>query len=616
MKNYWLLLLVVGTGLICGWGAGVLLTSVIFDDSNNHSLSIVSEETGAQPAIQPKVLTSDEQPKADYGYLLGHGVSSAMLESAVGSQYDWQVAPGTRVIMVPHHLVASREIASLISATPEPKRVYLVVPDHFGACRYKICSPMDLTVQGQEPWPQNQTDYKNELALSALAPFINRIWGEEVEIVPIMLWPGVSEEVTRPLSDALVTRLKQEPESLLMGSIDASHYLPAEVADLHDRLTVDVVRSLADKEADKTEIDAPSVLRTVLRVARDLDLGRVTIHAQTNSLRLMQAETSQDSTSHILASFAPGANNDQQNVTLLLVGDMMFDRNVAGRSSRAGNLEYPLARIRGVEDRFFKGQDLVIGNLEGPVTTKRGSPDKGEVDFMFDPKILEVLKQAGFDAVSQANNHTYDQGRVEAQNSRLAIAEAGISVFGDQVLDDAEHALTVVERRGRKIALLAFNTTDNPLDKQSAEQAVRMAKEQADYAVVYVHWGNEYQAKPHASQVDLAHWFIDLGVDAVIGSHPHWMQSVEVYKERPIAYSLGNFIFDQDWSEETNLGLVVGLVLEGRAWEMHLYPIRIDKSQPVLLTGDARRLRLDYLASISAENLSFQIKNGVIKSIK
>lgn len=616
MKNYWLLFLVVGTGLICGWGASVLLRSVIFDNTKNNSLFIASGEAVTQPVIQPKVVASGEQPKADYGYLLGYGVPSAILESAVQAKYDWRTAPGTRVILVPHHLVAAREIVSLMSAVPRPKRVYLTVPDHFGACHYKICSPMDLTVKGQELWPQNQTDYKNELALSALAPFINRVWGEGVEIVPIMVWPDAEEEDTQALSDLLSARLRLEPESLLIGSIDASHYLPAEVADFHDILTADVVRALADKEVDKTEIDAPSVLRTLLRVARNMDLGRVTIHAQTNSLRLMQAEYNQDSTSHILASFSPGNVQNQQSITMLLVGDMMFDRNVAGRSSRAGSLEYPLARIRGVEDRFFKGQDLVIGNLEGPVTTKRGAPDKGEVDFMFDPKILEILEQTGFDALSQANNHTYDQGRVEAQNSRRAIAEAGISVFGDQVFDDVEYALTVLERRGRKIALLAFNTTDNPLDKKSAEQAVKSAKEQADYAVVYIHWGNEYQAKPHASQVDLAHWFIDLGMDAVIGSHPHWMQSVEVYKERPIAYSLGNFIFDQDWSKETNLGLMVGLVLEGRAWEMHLYPIHIDKSQPVLLTGDARRSRLEYLAYISPENLSFQIKNGVIKSIK
>lgn len=615
MKNHWLLMTALGGGLLCGLGAGFLWMSLIFNAPSDQ-LAIMAGQDEPGTDNQPKVQASVKPVIKDYTHLLGDSLSPSLLESAVQAKHDWRVAPGTRIILVPHHLVAAREIVSLISAVPQPKRVYLTVPDHFGACRYKICSPMDLTVDGQEPWPQNQTEYQKELALSALAPIIRHVWGEEVEIVPIMVWPEAGEEVTRSLSDLLSARLRLEPESVLIGSIDASHYLPAEAADFHDRLTVDVIKALAYKEVESTEIDAPSVLRIVLQAARDLELGRVTVHAQTNSLRLMQAELSQDSTSHISASFSPGAVQDQQNITLLLVGDMMFDRNVADRSARAGSMDYPLERIRGAEDRFFKGQDLVIGNLEGPVTTKRGAPDKGEVDFMFDPKVLEVLKQVGFDALSQANNHTYDQGKVEAQSSRLAIAEAGIKVFGDQVLDDAENAMTMVERRGRKIALLAFNTTDNPLDKQAAEQAVKSALEQADYAVVYIHWGNEYQAKPHVSQVDLAHWLIDLGVDAVIGSHPHWMQSVEVYKERPIAYSLGNFIFDQDWSKETNLGLVVGLELAGEAWEMHLFPIQIDKSQPLLLTGDARRLRLEYLASISEENLSFQIKNGVIKSIE
>jgi poly-gamma-glutamate synthesis protein (capsule biosynthesis protein) len=130
-----------------------------------------------------------------------------------------------------------------------------------------------------------------------------------------------------------------------------------------------------------------------------------------------------------------------------------------------------------------------------------------------------------------------------------------------------------------------------------------------------MHWGAEYQAKPNKTQTDLAHWFIDQGVDAIIGSHPHWMESVEVYRNRPIAYSLGNFIFDQDWSAETNLGLAAGLVLNEQGSELHLFPIQITKSQPRLLTGTDRQTRLDYLASISDPSLSSQIKQGVIRLI-
>ena len=131
-------------------------------------------------------------------------------------------------------------------------------------------------------------------------------------------------------------------------------------------------------------------------------------------------------------------------------------------------------------------------------------------------------------------------------------------------MDDEASSLAVIESRGQKVALLGFNTTDNPFDRDAASAAIESAKRQAGHTVVFMHWGQEYKAKPDTAQVELAHWFIDQGVDAVIGSHPHWVQSVEEYRGHPIAYSLGNFIFDQDWSEETNLGLVVGLELSGQ----------------------------------------------------
>ncbi|MHB8831068.1 MAG: CapA family protein [Patescibacteria group bacterium] len=302
--------------------------------------------------------------------------------------------------------------------------------------------------------------------------------------------------------------------------------------------------------------------------------------------------------------------------SLLFLGDMMFDRNVATRSKAAGSLDYPFKKICNQTDCFFKGYDLVVANLEGPISSKRQAPNKGNVDFMFDSKILAVLKQVGINAVSQANNHTWDQGRAEADASQQKVRQASIGVFGDQIRDSVASASAIVESNGRNIALLGYNVTDHALDKQAVSQAITSAKKQADFTVVFMHWGVEYQAKPNKSQIELAHWLIDQGVDAVIGGHPHWMQSVEVYRNRPIAYSLGNFIFDQDFSAETRFGLMVNLVLNSQGSELQLFPIRIDKSQPVLLIDQERQVRLDRLASISDKSLSASIKTGVIKIIK
>jgi poly-gamma-glutamate synthesis protein (capsule biosynthesis protein) len=304
--------------------------------------------------------------------------------------------------------------------------------------------------------------------------------------------------------------------------------------------------------------------------------------------------------------------NNKENVSLLFLGDTMLGRYVATRSQRAKDTAYTFRQMVNGENNFFANYDAVIANLEGPVTAKIAAPDKGEVDFAFDPAVAPMLKEVGITAVSQANNHTLDQGRGGADESRKLLTEAGIKVFGDQVRDNAESSLAIIEANGQKVALLGFNITDNPLNYVDAEATLKSAYEQARYVVVYMHWGAEYQSKPNITQIELAHWFIDQGVDAVIGGHPHWMQSVEVYNNRPIIYSLGNFIFDQDWSRETNYGLVVGLSINPEGTEVHLFPIQTIESQPQVLEGADRQSRLDRLANISHESLQDQIKSGLI----
>jgi len=276
------------------------------------------------------------------------------------------------------------------------------------------------------------------------------------------------------------------------------------------------------------------------------------------------------STDFVSQSLSTSQVEASQKLGMLFVGDIMLDRNVAARSNKARSLEYPFARIK----EIFKEYDVVIGNLEGPVTNKRRNPNKGEVDFMFDLKVPEMLKNLGFDAVSQANNHAWDQGEIGANESRANLQKAGLQVFGDQVNDNEELSLTFIESSGKKIALLGFSAFDHEIEKDKVQEIIQIAHAQVDLIIVFIHWGTEYQAKPNQKQVELAHWFIDNDVNVVIGAHSHWIQSVEVYKNKFIAYSLGNFICDQDWSVETNFGLILGLTIEQDKRELNLMPIK------------------------------------------
>lgn len=553
-------------------------------------------------------------------------VSQELLDGAFHSAYPWKVPSGTRIILVPHHLVAAREIASLMAATPKPSVVFLISPDHFTQGKTSLTTtdqgfttpfgdvsndPARVTdlLRDVPSLRNNPAPFAKEHGVTGLIPFIGRAW-PGVPVVPIIVRIDAKEKDRTALADSIVRVLQDDPNALLVSSIDFSHYLPAEVADFHDVLAQDVVASLADLEADHVEIDSPGALGATLKVARSLGLGNVTIHDHTNSLRLMNATIAQESTSHILASFAPGDFRKQTSVSLLFMGDMMFDRTVADRIAQSKDPAYTFEKIRGQEDRFFWGQDLVVANLEGPVAA-RAAPEKS-IDFAFSPKIPALLKSMGIDAVSQANNHSLDQGRAGTDASRSSLQASGIAVFGDEVRDDATSSLTILERRGQKIALLGFNTSDNLLDEKAALESIDAAHHEASRVVVFMHWGQEYSPKPIESQVERAHWFIDHGVDAVIGAHPHVMESVEVYHGHVIAYSLGNFIFDQDWTAETQLGLTVGLVLNEKGSELHLFPIKIIQSQPELLTGDDRQKRLQVLADISDPSLKEQILTGTI----
>lgn len=298
---------------------------------------------------------------------------------------------------------------------------------------------------------------------------------------------------------------------------------------------------------------------------------------------------------------------EESPITLLVVGDIMLDRNVRNRTESSNDPAYPFLRL---PEKWIERVDLAMANLEGPVTSQRRPPDK-TIDFQFDPSVIEVLKSQGFDAFSQANNHALDQGDIGYVDSVSRLRAAGFLVYGHQVKDDVISMATTTVN-GVRFALLGFNTTDNPLDREQARAVIAQAISQADHVIVYMHWGSEYRDKPDASSVEVAKWLIDEGVDVVIGTHPHWVQGISSYKNKPIIWSLGNFIFDQDFSEKTRQGLAIELILIGKNVSIKPIPLQIDQSQPRVVDEGERQSRLEDLANISDPDLSGQIRNGMI----
>ncbi|MEK9175628.1 MAG: CapA family protein, partial [Patescibacteria group bacterium] len=195
-------------------------------------------------------------------------------------------------------------------------------------------------------------------------------------------------------------------------------------------------------------------------------------------------------------------------------------------------------------------------------------------------KAATALKDAGFDILSVANNHIGDWGEVAMTDTFARLKNAGIvSVGGGTNAKDA-HDPKILEVRGTKIAYLAYSQFGKGyteaggstpgiaiIDKDSIMRDVSYAKSVADIIVVSFHFGDEYNDMPNEFQKQISHLAIDAGADLAVGHHPHVIEPIEEYKGKTIAYSLGNFVFDQAFSSKTRTGIMLSVSLKGKSIE-------------------------------------------------
>jgi poly-gamma-glutamate synthesis protein (capsule biosynthesis protein) len=224
--------------------------------------------------------------------------------------------------------------------------------------------------------------------------------------------------------------------------------------------------------------------------------------------------------------------------------------------------------------------DLAFANLESPLTT---APYGGDgYDLRASPEAVAALDAAGFDVVSLANNHALDAGRVGLAQTLTALDTVGIAGLVDWEtgeLVDWEIG-RLVDRVPSPIYqptnipiyqytnppiyhLLAFDDTVAPLDLESAADAVAAAAGRADLVIVSIHWGGEYQAAPTSRQRAIAEELTAAGADLIVGHGPHVPQRVEWMGEALVAYSLGNFLFDQPYPADCRWGVVLRVTLRG-----------------------------------------------------
>jgi hypothetical protein len=238
--------------------------------------------------------------------------------------------------------------------------------------------------------------------------------------------------------------------------------------------------------------------------------------------------------------------------------------------------------------------DLAIANFENPAPDNFSYHTSG-TRFSADPRLIEGLMNAGIDYVSLANNHIRDAGGQGILDTIKNLDDRGIAHSGAGKNLTAAHRPAIMQIGKVKVAILGYDTIaraygagpDRPGSAQLTAAAVRTdvraaRRAGADLVIVFPHWGTEYRPHPFAGQQRLARACIDAGADLIIGNHAHWAGAMEVYKGKPIWYALGNFVFDQTWSEPTMEGITLELTFQGRKLEqVRMRPhIILDKAQP------------------------------------
>lgn len=243
------------------------------------------------------------------------------------------------------------------------------------------------------------------------------------------------------------------------------------------------------------------------------------------------------------------------------VGDMMLGEQPlcnnfgVSRTIRQEGVDFLFNDVRSL----FNGGDIVFGNLECSIMDESFVNGQESKFFCADPKIVEGLKNANFNVLSVANNHIMEHKEFMFQNTIRLLRRNSIHPVG--ISNDFE----IISYKEYKIAFMAYSFIDDNISnpcynkihsEESIIQDIRKIRSLVDIVIISVHWGSEYVPYPSPEQVRMGREIVDAGADIILGGHPHVTQGFEMYKNKPIIYSLGNFIFDHTYIPKTNQSFI------------------------------------------------------------
>jgi len=301
---------------------------------------------------------------------------------------------------------------------------------------------------------------------------------------------------------------------------------------------------------------------------------------------------------------------DDPRLSFIGGGDLMLGGR-AREAVREFGMDYPLAAVR----PLLALSPIVMANLEGPFAADAQRVDR-QFSYRVKPRLAAALQHAGINVVALANNHLMDCDRAGVTETIDTLRGVGVSVVGAGANEIAAHEPVIMDSRGLRVGMLAYYwnrrcaaTSALPggaMDPPDALEAdIRSLRARADRVVVTFHWGIPYDRTPSEEDRAKARFAVDCGADAVLGHHPHVLQPFEIYRGRPIFYSVGNFAFGSGNSHAE--GCLVGIRFDDLTTTATIYPLYVKNRdprvnyQPKLLRGiTARRILLRLARSSGA----------------
>lgn len=307
-----------------------------------------------------------------------------------------------------------------------------------------------------------------------------------------------------------------------------------------------------------------------------------------------------------------GCSNDNKDIRILFAGDLMLDRGVR-ESIKKNSLDYIFEDIT----TLLRSSDITIANFECVACDTSIKQIDKKFTFRANPEWLSSIYNNGITHVTLTNNHSLDFGDKGLKQTVANLEYYNIKSIGYNPDSNSSCLPTIIKKNENNIAVFTssfFKQNNSFLCNEpfySLSERIKTFKEANPLYLVFVclHWGVEMELIPTKEQVAQAHLLIDSGADAIIGHHPHVVQTIELYKGKCIFYSIGNFIFDND-SAPANRGIFAEFSLaNGKLKAIQIIPFNIIKSKPKRMNKKESKKFINEIGLIS-QTIDFKQNNG------